>query len=138
MPNSLQVFITKKELSYILNKARLNFFEYIYYKSEYLYYEVVPIKVFGITIKKELKKLSKNKSELVYNKTGFKETLDKTDLRDLFINYNLILDLDHRDEVPIIISDLKLLLDIGKVTIDDLEMYTGKRNLMSSSNEIDV
>ena len=30
MPNSLQVFITKKELSYILNKARLNFFEYIY------------------------------------------------------------------------------------------------------------
>ena len=127
MPNSLQVFITKKELSYILNKVRLNFFEYIYYKSEYLYYEVVPIKVFGITIKKELKKLSKNKSELVYNKTGFKETLDKTDLRDLFINYNLILDLDHRDEVPIIISDLKLLLDIGKVTIDDLEMYTGKK-----------
>lgn len=127
MPNSLQVFITKKELSYILNKARLNFFEYIYYKYEYLYYEVVPIKVFGITVKKELKKLSKSKSELVYNKTGFKETLDKTDLRDLFINYNLILDLDHRDEVPIIISDLKLLLDIGKVTIDDLEMYTGKK-----------
>ena len=127
MPNSLQVFITKRELSYILSKARLNFFEYIYCKSEYLYYEVVPIKVFGITIKKELKKLSKNKSELVYNKTGFKETLDKTDLRDLFINYNLILDLDHRDKVPIIISDLKLLLDIGKVTIDDLEMYTGKK-----------
>ena len=138
MPNSLQVLITKKELFYILNKARLNFFEYIYYKSEYLYYEVVPIKVFGITVKKELKKLSKNKSELVYNKTGFKDTLDKTDLRDLFINYNLILDLDIRDEVPIIIADLKLLLDIGKVTIDDLEMYTGKRNLMSSSNEIDV
>lgn len=127
MPNSLQVFITKKELSYILSKARLNFFEYIYYKSEYLYYEVVPIKVFGITVKKEFKKLSKNKSELVYNKTGFKDTLDKTDLRDLFINYNLILDLDIRDEVPIIISDLKLLLDIGKVTIDDLEMYTGKK-----------
>jgi hypothetical protein len=127
MPNSLQVFITKKELSYILSKARLNFFEYIYYKSEYLYYEVVPIKVFGITIKKELKKLSKNKSELVYNKTGFKDTLDKTDLRDLFINYNLILDLDIRNEVPIIISDLKLLLDIGKVTIDDLEIYTGKK-----------
>ena len=127
MPNSLQVFITKKELSYILSKARLNFFEYIYYKSEYLYYEVVPVKVFGITIKKELKKLSKNKSELVYNKTGFKDTLDKTDLRDLFINYNLILDLDNRDEVPVIISDLKLLLDIGKVTIDDLEMYTGKK-----------
>ena len=102
-------------------------FEYIYYKSEYLYYEVVPIKVFGITIKKELKKLSKNKSELVYNKTGFKDTLDKTDLRDLFINYNLILDLDNRNEVPIIIADLKLLLDIGKVTIDDLEMYTGKK-----------
>lgn len=138
MPNSLQVFITKKELSYILSKARLNFFEYIYYKSEYLYYEVVPVKVFGITIKKELKKLSKNKSELVYNKTGFKDTLDKTDLRDLFINYNLILDLDNRDEVPVIISDLKLLLDIGKVTIDDLEMYTGKRNLMSSSNEINL
>jgi hypothetical protein len=111
MPNSLQVFITKRELSYILSKARLNFFEYIYYKSEYLYYEVVPIKVFGITIKKELKKLSKNKSELVYNKTGFKDTLDKTDLRDLFINYNLILDLDIRNEVPIIISDLKLLLN---------------------------
>ena len=127
MPNSLQVLITKKELSYILNKARLNFFEYIYYKSEYLYYEVVPIKVFGITVKKELKKLSKNKSELVYNKTGFKDTLDKTDLRDLFINYNLILDLDIRDEAPIIIADLKLLLDIGKVTIDDLEMYTGKK-----------
>lgn len=127
MPNFLQVLITKKELYYILNKARLNFFEYIYYKSEYLYYEVVPIKVFGITIKKELKKLSKNKSELVYNKTGFKDTLDKTDLRDLFINYNLILDLDNRDEVPIIIADLKLLLDIGKVTIDDLEMYTGKK-----------
>ena len=127
MPNSLQVFITKKELFYILSKARLNFFEYIYYKSEYLYYEVVPVKVFGITIKKELKKLSKNKSELVYNKTGFKDTLDKTDLRDLSINYNLILDLDHRDEVPIIIADLKLLLDIGKVTIDDLEMYTGKK-----------
>ena len=127
MPNSLQVFITKKELSYILSKARLNFFEYIYYKSEYLYYEVVPVKVFGITIKKELKKLSKNKSELVYNKTGFKDTLDKTGLRDLFINYNLILDLDRRDEVPIIIDDLKLLLDIGKVTIDDLEMYTGKK-----------
>ena len=127
MPNSLQVFITKKELSYILSKARLNFFEYIYYKSEYLYYEVVPVKVFGITIKKELKKLSKNKSELVYNKTGFKDTLDKTDLRDLFINYNLILDLDNRDEVPVIIADLKLLLDIGKVTIDDLEMYTGKK-----------
>lgn len=129
MSNSLQVFITKKELSYILSKARLNFFEYIYYKSEYLYYEVVPIKVFGITIKKELKKLSKNKSELVYNKTGFKDTLDKTDLRDLFINYNLILDLDHRNEVPIIISDLKLLLDIGKVTIDDLEMYIGKKEI---------
>ena len=127
MSNSLQVLITKKELSYILNKARLNFFEYIYYKSEYLYYEIVPIKVFGITVKKELKKLSKNKSELVYNKTGFKDTLDKTDLRDLFINYNLILDLDNRDEVPIIIADLKLLLDIGKVTIDDLEMYTGKK-----------
>lgn len=127
MSNSLQVLITKKELSYILNKARLNFFEYIYYKSEYLYYEVVPIKVFGITVKKELKKLSKNKSELVYNKTGFKDTLDKTDLRYLFINYNLILDLDIRDEVPIIIADLKLLLDIGKVTIDDLEMYTGKK-----------
>ena len=127
MSNSLQVLITKKELSYILNKARLNFFEYIYYKSEYLYYEIVPIKVFGITVKKELKKLSKNKSELVYNKTGFKDTLDKTDLRYLFINYNLILDLDNRDEVPIIISDLKLLLDIGKVTIDDLEMYTGKK-----------
>ena len=129
MSNSLQVFITKKELSYILSKARLNFFEYIYYKSEYLYYEVVPIKVFGITIKKELKKLSKNKSELVYNKTGFKDTLDKTDLRDLFINYNLILDLDIRDEVPIIIADLKLLLDIGKVTIDDLEMYIGKKEI---------
>ena len=127
MSNSLQVLITKKELSYILNKARLNFFEYIYYKSEYLYYEVVPIKVFGITVKKELKKLSKNKSELVYNKTGFKDTLDKTDLRYLFINYNLILDLDIRDEVPIIIADLKLLLDIGKVTMDDLEMYTGKK-----------
>ena len=127
MSNSLQVLITKKELSYILNKARLNFFEYIYYKSEYLYYEVVPIKVFGITIKKELKKLSKNKSELVYNKTGFKDTLDKTDLRDLFINYNLILDIDNRDKVPIIIADLKLFLDIGKVTIDDLEMYTGKK-----------
>ena len=83
MSNSLQVLITKKELSYILNKARLNFFEYIYYKSEYLYYEVIPIKIFGITVKKELKKLSKNKSELVYNKTGFKETLDKTDLRDI-------------------------------------------------------
>jgi hypothetical protein len=96
MPNSLQVFITKKELSYILSKARLNFFEYIYYKSEYLYYEVVPIKVFGITIKKELKKLSKNKSELVYNKTGFKDTLDKTDLRDLFINYNLIIILNQK------------------------------------------
>ena len=127
MQNSLQVLITKKELFYILNKARLNFFEYIYYKSEYLYYEVVPIKVFGITVKKELKKLSKNKSELVYNKIGFKDTLDKTDLRDLFINYNLILDLDNRDEVPIIIADLKLLLNIGKVTIDDLEMYTGKK-----------
>ena len=60
-------------------------------------------------------------------KQDLKETLDKTDLRDLFINYNLILDLDYRDKVPIIISDLKLLLDIGKVTIDDLEMYTGKK-----------
>ena len=127
MSNSLQVLITKKELSYILNKARLNFFEYIYYKSEYLYYEIVPIKVFGITVKKELKKLSKNKSEDDNKKRGFKGTLDKTDLRDLFINYNLILDIDNRDKVPIIIADLKLLLDIGKVTIDDLEMYTGKK-----------
>lgn len=138
MANSLQICISKKELAYILNKARLNFFEYVYYKTEYLYYEVTPIKIFGITVKKEFKKLSKNESELVYNKTGFKETLEQTGLKDLFINYNLLLDLDTREDIPIIISDLKLLLDIGKTTVHDLKTYSKKINLESSFNETNL
>lgn len=138
MPNSLQIFIYKKELSYILNKARLNFFEYIYYKTEYLYFEVKPIKVFGITVKKEFKKLSKNESEIVYNKTGFKETLDKTGLKDLFVKYNLMLDLDSRDIVPVFVTDLKLLLDIGQISIHDLKSYTDSLNFAGVFNETNI
>lgn len=122
---NLLVKIDKNNLDLLLTKSKNNFFNYLYHHSDYIFYKSVRTKHFGLFYTKSSEKMTKEEAFSMYQEIGFKNILnllEQCSLKNLFRNYNILLKIDVRDEVYILLKDLKLLLDMSEVTLDEIKI----------------
>ena len=130
---NLLVKIDKNNLDILLTKSKNNFFNYLYHHSDYIFYKSVRVKHFGLFCTKSSEKMTKEEAFSMYREVGFKNVLnllEQSSLKELFRNYNILLKIDVRDEVYVLLKDLKLLLDMSEITLEEIKInrYQNKVN----------
>ena len=122
----LIIKLPKEKIQYLLIKSNDNFFTYLYDKTEYLFYKKINKKIFGIIPNRITIRLTKDEALAHYKNLGFAQILDSvpdTKFKSMFLNYELLLKFDKNKDIPILLRDLKLLLDMANITIRDFELY---------------
>ena len=111
---ALTILIEKEDLRKLLNKARDNFFEYLYTNTEFYFYKRQLVKHFNLFCIKEYIKMSKQEAFDVYEETGFQNVVSKLEdnrYYNLFTNYDIILNLDKNVLSKILVVDFTTIAD---------------------------
>ena len=125
---ALTILLEKEDLRKLLNKARDNFFEYLYTNTEFYFYKRQLVKHFNLFCIKEYIKMSKQEAFDVYEETGFQNVVSKLEdnrYYNLFTNYDIILNLDKNVLSKILVVDFKILLDISGMSLSDFKNEPG-------------
>lgn len=122
---NLLVKIDKKNLDLLLTKSKNNFFNYLYHHSDYIFYKSTRVRHFGLFCTKSSEKMTKEEALPMYKEVGFKNVLnllEQPSFKNIFRNYNILLNIDVRDKVYVLLKDLKLLLDMSEVTPEEIKI----------------
>ena len=121
----LYISINKELLNMLLVEAKKNFFNFLYYKTDYYFFKEDDSFIFK-NIFKKYKKLDKEQAFEIYNKTGFEEILNiikNKEYKELFDSYEILYHLNSTKTFDMPITDLKLFLDIANISFDTVKEY---------------
>ena len=121
----LYISINKDLLYILLTESKKNFFNFLYYKTDYYFFKEDDSFVSKNFFKK-YKKLDKEQAYEIYNNTGFDEILDiikNKEYKELFESYELLYHLNNNKNFSMPIIDLKLFLDIANISFESLKQY---------------
>lgn len=121
----LYISINKELLNMLLVEAKKNFFNFLYYKTDYYFFKEDDSFI-SKNIFKKYKKLDKEQAFAIYNKTGFEEILNiikNKEYKELFDSYEILYHLNSTKTFDMPITDLKLFLDIANISFDTVKEY---------------
>lgn len=121
----LYISINKELLNMLLVEAKKNFFNFLYYKTDYYFFKEDDSFI-SKNIFKKYKKLDKEQAFAIYNKTGFEEILNiikNKEYKELFDSYEILYHLNSTKTFSMPITDLKLFLDIANISFDTVKEY---------------
>lgn len=121
----LYININKELLNILLSESKNNFFNFLYYKTDYYFFKEEKA-FYSKYFFKKYKKLSKEQAFEIYNETGFDEILNimkNKDYKDLFDNYKILYHLNITRDINIPVNDLKLLLEISNLNYKTILSY---------------
>lgn len=121
----LYISINKELLNMLLVEAKKNFFNFLYYKTDYYFFKEDDSFI-SKNIFKKYKKLDKEQAFEIYNKTGFEEILNiikNKEYKELFDSYEILYHLNSTKTFSMPITDLKLFLDIANISFDTVKEY---------------
>lgn len=121
----LYISINKELLNMLLVEAKKNFFNFLYYKTDYYFFKEDDSFI-SKNIFKKYKKLDKEQAFEIYNKTGFEEILNiikNKEYKELFDSYEILYHLNSTKIFDMPITDLKLFLDIANISFDTVKEY---------------
>ena len=121
----LYISINKELLNMLLSEAKKNFFNFLYYKTDYYFFKEDDSFI-SKNIFKKYKKLDKEQAFEIYNKTGFEEILNiikNKEYKELFDSYEILYHLNSTKTFDMPITDLKLFLDIANISFDTVKEY---------------
>lgn len=121
----LYISINKELLNMLLVEAKKNFFNFLYYKTDYYFFKEDDSFI-SKNIFKKYKKLDKEQAFEIYNKTGFEEILNiikNKEYKELFDSYEILYHLNSTKTFDMPITDLKLFLDIANISFDTVKEY---------------
>ena len=119
----LYISINKELLNMLLVEAKKNFFNFLYYKTDYYFFKEDDSFI-SKNIFKKYKKLDKEQAFEIYNKTGFEEILNiikNKEYKELFDSYEILYHLNSTKTFDMPITDLKLFLDIANISFDTVK-----------------
>ena len=109
----------------LLVEAKKNFFNFLYYKTDYYFFKEDDSFI-SKNIFKKYKKLDKEQAFEIYNKTGFEEILNiikNKEYKELFDSYEILYHLNNTKTFAMPVTDLKLFLDIANISFDTIKEY---------------
>lgn len=121
----LYISINKELLNMLLVEAKKNFFNFLYYKTDYYFFKEDDSFI-SKNIFKKYKKLDKEQAFEIYNKTGFEEILNiikNKEYKELFDSYEILYHLNSTKTFAMPVTDLKLFLDIANISFDTVKEY---------------
>ncbi len=121
----LYISINKELLNMLLVEAKKNFFNFLYYKTDYYFFKEDDSFI-SKNIFKKYKKLDKEQAFEIYNKTGFEEILNiikNKEYKELFDSYEILYHLNNTKTFAMPVTDLKLFLDIANISFDTVKEY---------------
>lgn len=121
----LYISINKELLNMLLAEAKKNFFNFLYYKTDYYFFKEDDSFI-SKNIFKKYKKLDKEQAFEIYNKTGFEEILNiikNKEYKELFESYEILYHLNSTKTFAMPVTDLKLFLDIANISFDTVKEY---------------
>ena len=121
----LYISINKELLNMLLVEAKKNFFNFLYYKTDYYFFKEDDSFI-SKNIFKKYKKLDKEQAFEIYNRTGFEEILNiikNKEYKELFNSYEILYHLNSTKIFDMPITDLKLFLDIANISFDTVKEY---------------
>ena len=121
----LYISINKELLNMLLVEAKKNFFNFLYYKTDYYFFKEDDSFI-SKNIFKKYKKLDKEQAFEIYNRTGFEEILNiikNKEYKELFNSYEILYHLNSTKTFDMPITDLKLFLDIANISFDTVKEY---------------
>ena len=121
----LYISINKELLNMLLVEAKKNFFNFLYYKTDYYFFKEDDSFI-SKNIFKKYKKLDKEQAFEIYNKTGFEEILNiikNKEYKELFDSYEILYHLNSTKTFDMPITDLKLFLVIANISFDTVKEY---------------
>lgn len=121
----LYISINKDLLNILLIESKKNFFNFLYFKTDYYFLKEDDSWCSKYFFKK-YNKLSKEQAFEIYNKKGFDEILNimkNKDYKDLFESYSLLYHLNNTKTLSVPATDLKMLLDIANINFETISEY---------------
>lgn len=121
----LYISINKELLNMLLVEAKKNFFNFLYYKTDYYFFKEDDSFI-SKNIFKKYKKLDKEQAFEIYNRTGFEEILNiikNKEYKELFNSYEILYHLNSTKTFDMPVTDLKLFLDIANISFDTVKEY---------------
>lgn len=121
----LYITINKTLLDILIRESKSNFFNFLYYKTDYYFFKEEDSFI-SKNIFKKYKKLDKEQALEIYEKTGFDEILNilkNKEYKELFNSYELVYHFNISKSFSMPVTDLKLFLDIANLNFESLKSY---------------
>ena len=121
----LYITINKTLLDILIRESKSNFFNFLYYKTDYYFFKEEDSFI-SKNIFKKYKKLDKEQALEIYEKTGFDEILNilkNKEYKELFNSYELVYHFNISKSFSMPVIDLKLFLDIANLNFESLKSY---------------